>query len=169
MHFCARGGAEAALTADCFPVSPFPLAAASLNVTLSLCYHLRLLPATTSSQLPCADPTLRHFLTFSAELAPHACALDLMHAECLRGLAEVWQSMQAPGLTPMYFPEALRLLAEHMAEALAGAVPPWQAREVLNRLRAIGDKGGFGADAYGGNLCLGSTFGGVSEWLSGWV
>ena len=102
-----------------------------------------------------------------------------------RGLAEVWQSMQARGdLTPMHFPEAreqagppnlkraslregsrgsgrlwaptcprgglrgqaprsalgwprnqvrpvsdrqaLRLLAEHVAEALAGASPPWQ-------------------------------------------
>jgi len=43
-----------------------------------------------------------------------------------RGLAEVWQTMQARGdLTPMHFPEALRLLAEHVAEALAGAVPPW--------------------------------------------
>ena len=43
-----------------------------------------------------------------------------------RGLAEVWQSMQARGdLTPMHFPEALRLLAEHVAEALAGATPPW--------------------------------------------
>ena len=71
------------------------------------------------------DPTLRHFLRLSAELEP-ACALDLMHAECLRGLAEVWQAMQARGdLTPMHFPEALRLLAEHVAEALAGAPTPW--------------------------------------------
>ena len=60
-----------------------------------------------------------------------------MHAECLRGLAEVWASMQAPGLTPMQFTEALRLLNEHVAEALAGAAPPWQASEVLMRLRAF--------------------------------
>lgn len=84
VHFCARGGAEAALAPDNFPVSPFPLATASLNVTLSLCCHLRLLPAASSSQPPCMDPTLRHFLRLSAELEP-ACALDLMHAECLRG------------------------------------------------------------------------------------
>ena len=51
VHFCARGGAEAALAPDNFPVSPFPLATASLNVTLTLCCHLRLLPAASSSQV----------------------------------------------------------------------------------------------------------------------
>jgi hypothetical protein len=85
------------------------------------------------------DPTLRHFLRLSAELEP-ACALDLMHAECLRGLAEVWQAMQARGdLTPMHFPEALRLLAEHVAEALAGATPPWQVRARLSRAGGFSD------------------------------
>jgi hypothetical protein len=70
VHFCARGGAHAALAADAFPVSPFPLAMASLNVTLALCSHLRLLPAAASSQPPCADPTLRNFLRFTADLEP---------------------------------------------------------------------------------------------------
>jgi hypothetical protein len=89
-----------------------------------------------------------------------------MHAECLRGLAEVWASMQAPGLTPMQFTEALRLLNEHVAEALAGAAPPWQASEVLMRLRAFGGGvEGFDIDAYGSDLCLGSALGGVGDWM----
>jgi len=70
--------------------------------------------------------------------------------------------------------QALRLLAEHVAEALAGAAPPWQASEVLTRLRALGSgvDGGFDVDAYGGDLCLGSALGGVGGWfgvdVGGW-
>ena len=103
------------------------------------------------------------------------------------------------------------MLAEHVAEALAGAAPPWQvparihraggcsdgrmllgrvrvrvgstkaltagpyqASEVLTRLRALGGgvDGGFDVDAYGGDLCLGSALGGVSGWfgvdVGGW-
>jgi len=168
-HFCARGGMQAALSADAFPDSPFPLAAASLNVTLALCYHLRLLPAAASSRPPCAEPILAHFLRFSQSMDPES-ALDLMHAECLRGLADLWTSMQRPGLTPLQFTEALHLFCDHLAEALAGAQPPWQASEVLMRLRAF--EGGLGHDeiaAMGGDLCLGqaasSMFGG---WFDDW-
>lgn len=144
-----------------------PVAAQSLNVTLALCSHLRLLPAAASSQPPCAEPTLGNFLRFSAELEP-ASALDLMHAECLRGLAEVWQSMQRPGLTPMQFTQALHLLNEHVAEALAGAQPPWQAAEVLTRLRAFGGEvPHFDVDV-SDDLCLGSAISGMSGWMSGW-
>ena len=63
-----------------------------------------------------------------------------------------------------------RRKARYLAEALAGAQPPWQASEVLMRLRAF--EGGLGHDqvaAMGGDLCLGqaasSIFGG---WFSDW-
>ncbi len=117
--------------------SAFPLAASSLNVTLALCTHLRLLPTFASSAPLAARPTQSHFLRLSMELEP-ALALDLMHAELLRGLAELWSSMQRPGLTPMAFPEAMALMNAHLAEALAGCSPPWQLSEVLMRLRAVG-------------------------------
>ena len=58
--------------------------------------------------------------------------------------------------------------------AEAPAAGPYQASEVLTRLRALGGgvDGGFDLDAYGGDLCLGSALGGVGGWfgvdVGGW-
>ena len=56
----------------------------------------------------------------------------------------------------------------------APTAAPYQASEVLTRLRALGGgvDGGFDLDAYGGDLCLGSALGGVGGWfgvdVGGW-
>jgi hypothetical protein len=107
LHFCERGGGNEVLAAVDFSVAPFPLATASFSVTLALCSHLHLLPDAASSRPVCASPILAHYLRFAADLKP-ARALDLLHAELLRGLAELWRSMQQPGLTLMHFPQASR-------------------------------------------------------------
>ena len=95
-------------------------------------------------------------------------ALGTEPGELLRGLAELWQSMQCPGLTIMHFPEAMRLVSERLAEALASAQPPWQLSEVLQALRAVG--GGELHTAREGctvaELCAGGMFGG--GWTSSW-
>mmetsp|Transcript_4618 Transcript_4618/g.13063 ORF Transcript_4618/g.13063 Transcript_4618/m.13063 type:complete len:292 (-) Transcript_4618:486-1361(-) len=103
LHFCERGGNDIVGSMD-FAVAPFPLAAASFSCTLALCSHLHLLPHAASSRPPCAQHVLSSFLQLASELEP-AHALDLLHAELLRGLAELWSSMQQPGLTLMHFPQ----------------------------------------------------------------
>mmetsp|Transcript_20759 Transcript_20759/g.67176 ORF Transcript_20759/g.67176 Transcript_20759/m.67176 type:complete len:298 (-) Transcript_20759:425-1318(-) len=137
LHFCERGGGNEVLAAVDFSVAPFPLATASFSVTLALCSHLHLLPDAASSRPVCASPILAHFLRFAAELEP-ARALDLLHAELLRGLAELWRSMQHPGLTLMHFPQALSLMNDHMASVLGGSQPPWQLCNVLRQVRDVG-------------------------------
>ena len=97
LHFCARGGAHAALSADNFKDCPFPLATASLNVSLALCYHLRLLPAAASSRPPCAEPLLAHFLRFSASLEPGRRIARI--ARITRASAPVWACARVP--TPL--------------------------------------------------------------------
>jgi len=159
LHFCERGGGNEVLDSEDFCVAPFPLAGASLAVTLALCSHLRLLPDAASSRPPCAPPTLGHFLRFAAELEP-ARALDLIHAELLRGLADLWLTMQQPGLTLMHFPQALNLMSEHMACALAGARPPWQLCDVLREVRDVGgEMSASERSATVADLCSGSLFG----------
>lgn len=152
---------------------------------------------------PVSSPWLRprlHPVCSNPHLHPHPHLHPL--ATTRRGLAEVWQSMQARGdLTPMHFPEAreqagphnlksaspkegmrgggsplgaslaarrppqpgpmrsgrrwvgleirvrpvsdrqaLRLLAEHVAEALAGAAPPWQVPSRIHRAGGCSDR-----------------------------
>ena len=154
LHFCERGGAHAVL-AGAFrdDMVGFPLPVASLNVTLALCLHLQLVPATPSTR-PCEHSTLRSFLRFSAEMEP-ARAIDLMHAELLRGLAELWLSMQRPGLTPIHLTPALHMMSEHLVQALAGAQSPWQASEVLQRLRSLGTRPEAIAAAAAASPCMG--------------
>ena len=162
LFFVERGGSAEVLAAAKFSHAPFPLAAASLSVTLALCSHLQLLPDGASSQPLCAAPTLRCFLRLAAELRPEAPLLDLLHAELLRSLGELWAEMQTAGLTLMHFPEALRHTHAHMAESLAGAAVPWQLSDVLQRLRGLGRDA---ADAVEHGAMADLCSGGVLSWI----
>lgn len=141
-HFCERGGAlEVVMRAEAEGRmeggAPFPLAAASLNVTHLLASHLRLLPgcAYATGAPRCSESTWRNFLCFSIDVQP-ASAVDLMHAELLRALAEHWREMQRPGLTPLHLALSLSAVSEHMQAVLARASAPWEMSSILLGLRS---------------------------------
>ena len=104
-----------------------PLAAASFNVTHVLCTHLQLVPKQTKVQC-CQPTTLAHFLRLTEEYND---AIHDMHTHLLLALARIWAGMQRPGLSPMHFPQAMKVCNTHLESALKKTKPPWKLRDML--------------------------------------
>lgn len=158
IHFCRSSGNLAVVRRG---QTAFPLASASLNVTLVLCAHLWLLAApaggacaisqcseevkrcferlhvsSVSSISDASDPESGQMLTSSGS----ACA-DLMHEQCLRWLFERWEGIDATlplGYRLMQMPQLLRELREHLSRTLGRMPSPWSLQSVLVALRAGG-------------------------------
>ena len=151
VHFCT-GSSGANLEIVKKSRTSFPLAVASLNVTLVLTSHLGLLstPAGGAGATPqCSEETLRNFLRLHNALSADghqagddstSTALDLMHEQCLRWLLDRWEKLEMPSGTPhglrlMQFPRLLDALREHVQCTLASVSAPWSIGSVLVALR----------------------------------
>ena len=136
-HYCHSSGASV-MRATCRSLSTtsdgvgrslstdrFPLAAASLNVTLMLCQHLGLLesPSGGTTAVPrCTEATLRAVLKVQRLLpSGGASVLDLIHEQLLTRLHQRWERLEAPSgsCRLMQFPVLLADMAEHLPRALA--------------------------------------------------
>ena len=127
----------------------FPLAAASLNVSLMLCSFFRLLTSAAGGAgavAPCSDATLRKLLSFHNLLAPvegSACALDLLHEKCLLRCWDAWEALPADTVKVMRFPTILADLSEHITQTCAATPGPWSIgpNSILYTLRPIRSSG----------------------------
>jgi len=149
VHFCSTSGNLEVITHG---GSAFPLAAASLNVTLMLCSHLGLLtmPAGGSSAIaPCSDDVILAFMRLHAALAADheatgsasaSLCLDLMHTQCLRWLLDRWERLDLSPRAPriMQFPALLRDLRAHIKTTLPLVEAPWSIGALLLALRQEG-------------------------------
>lgn len=155
VRFCSSGNLGVVRRGE----SRFPLAAASLNVTLMLCNHLGLLtnPAGGASAItPCSEDTLRNFMRLHSSLAgdgelqtggaaSSSALLDMMHEQALRWLLDRWERLAFPPDAPagrrlMCFPRLLTELRGHVHATLANAHGPWSLGSILVALRR-GDEG----------------------------
>merc|ERR1712087_537263 len=122
VHFVQRGGGLVVLRENDAHAVPFPLAAASFNVTHMLTGFLRLSNAPTPGPR-CSDATFC-LITRLAVSCPQI--LDLIHTEITRALADRWFRMQSTQstcgmsrkMTIMHFPFAREVIDARTREAL---------------------------------------------------
>lgn len=117
LAFCRSGAGSVVITKVSHGASTFPLAAASLNVSMMLCAHMRLFEPTGRAAPPqCSLETLKHAVRLQLSVAldpavaiddgferltsggltstraPRVSLLTLMHAQLLRRLFDQWET-----------------------------------------------------------------------------
>ena len=132
-HFCqSRPAIACSCISPCEAAGRFPLAAASLNVTLMICSHLRLLDTPASgicSLPPCSEETNRILLELHHSLSiepssscSRAGVLELLHEHSLCALYRRWEHLdsQTSSRPPklLLFPRLLTDLSLHIQQAL---------------------------------------------------
>lgn len=162
LDFCKSGTGAEAVRRVTRGESSFPLAAASLNVTHTLCAHLHVLRtfgAGSAGATPraglytlCSTNTLRNAVRLQLACGLESTSLlSLIHSQLLRRLFDQWEgrfgtaaSLQGgsradqgstKGAALMAFPPMLAEGAEHMRATLARAKGPWDMRKLLIELR----------------------------------
>mmetsp|Transcript_21630 Transcript_21630/g.35694 ORF Transcript_21630/g.35694 Transcript_21630/m.35694 type:complete len:285 (+) Transcript_21630:81-935(+) len=123
VHFLESGAGHVVLRQNDAVTVPFPLAAASFNVTHLLTVFLQLSSAPAPGPR-CSDATYCLIARLAAVSFPQF--LDLIHAEVLRALADRWFRMQTPSsicavprtITIMHFPSVLEVISTRTREAL---------------------------------------------------
>lgn len=142
-HFCRSSG-HAAFLCCTRSHSDFPLAVASLNVSLLVMQHFGLCTTSGGSVAlpPCSDTTLRHAARLQLALpsGSDVSLLDLIHEHLTRWLYDRWQEVSA-GQQPTAllllnkFPQLLRAAGERLQYGLAQVPLPWSLASVLIALR----------------------------------
>jgi len=125
VHFVQRGGGLVVLRENDAHAVPFPLAAASFNVTHMLTGFLRLSSAPTPGPR-CSDATFRLIARLAVSCPQF---LDLIHTEITRALADRWFRMQSTRstcgvsrkVTIMHFPFVRDVIDTRAREALTHA------------------------------------------------
>jgi len=160
LRFCMSGGIGVTRTVTrdrmtMHPATTFPLAAASLNVSLMLCSHFRLVASAggAGAVAPCSDATLRKLLSFQQTLGMVAstsplpgtpssasassseaaeppgvsqlAALDLMHEKLLLRLHDAWAALPPGQPKLMRFPVLLAELRHHLRSTCACTPGAW--------------------------------------------
>lgn len=153
VHFCRAGGVEVArsVVRGSTPAGklvcaskkrlhpPFPLAAASLNVTHMLCCHLRLLELGGGGGggiCRCSEQVIDACLQLQHRLPEDSPPLiDLLHEQMLCWLHTRWARLETTQQKLIEFPAILSDLRAHLISTLAHAPTPWQLPTILLTLR----------------------------------
>jgi len=141
-HFCLTSG-HAAFLSCTRSQSDFPLAAASLNVSLLIMQHFGLCTTSGGSAAlpPCSDTTLRHAARLQLALpsGSDVSLLDLIHEHLTRWLYDRWKAVSVGSQTGLLllnkFPQLLRAAGERLQYGLAQVPAPWSLASVLLALR----------------------------------
>ena len=138
-HFLQTGSGAAELVGRRRRITePFPLAGASLNVTLLLCRHLRLHPSPPG----CAVCTENQLLQLLRLTCPHrvqglAPPIDLMHEALLRVALDRWRTAGEgeAASSALHFPAVLASAHTHLQHTLEELDEPWSIANLVGALR----------------------------------